>query len=198
MYYKLTFDMDIIDVTMNEGKNYIYAEAANIDEIETESCKKGSFDNIILSNKGIKEWPIVEFYYSSQASNRESDYLLNVKGWPIIHTRVTEALKEIKGIKFYPIKLVDIVTNAVNTNYFLMYIENFIDAFDMKKSQYRYNEKYNLYTFLPKGVFLDYETCSRYDIFRCEKSVAGIYVSSVFSNIIQENNFSGFKFVEQL
>ena len=31
-----------------------------------------------------------------------------------------------------------------------MYIKNFIDAFDMEKSKYRYNEKYDFYTFIPK------------------------------------------------
>lgn len=63
------------------------------------------------------------------------------------------------------------VTKKVNTNYVLMYIENFIDAFDMEKSKYKYNEKYDFYTFMPKAAYLNSSVCSEYDIFRCSKSV---------------------------
>ena len=37
-----------------------------------------------------------------------------------------------------------------------MYIANFIDAFDMEKSKYKYNEKYDFYTFMPMETFLTY------------------------------------------
>ncbi len=200
MFYKLTFDMDLIDKTIEKGNNYIYAETTNMDSIIYPEVKEGFFDNIILSNRTIEEWPNVEFYYSSKVSKRECDYLLNVKRWPIVHIRVKETLlkNNIMGIKFYPIKLVDVVTEDINTDYYLMYIENFIDAFDMERSQYRYNEKYNLYTFIPKHTYLNVAICSCYDIFRCEKSVAGIYVSDKFYNIITDNKFTGFAFEEQM
>ena len=139
MYYKLSFDMDKIDKSIDDGTNTIYAETTNMDEIEYESVKKGFFDNIILKPSSITNWPNVEFYYSSKVSDVESDYLLNVKRWPIVHIRVMEEFNKngIKGIQYYPIKVIDVVTKKVNTNYVLMYIENFIDAFDMEKSKYK-------------------------------------------------------------
>lgn len=81
MFYKLTYDMDSIDSAIEKGNNTIYAETTNIDEIEYPNINKGFFDNIILSNQKIDEliWPNVEFYYSSKASNLESEYLLNIK-----------------------------------------------------------------------------------------------------------------------
>lgn len=199
MFYKLAFDMDRIDDSIKDGTNTIYAETTNLDEITYLDVKKGYFDNIILSQRSIVDWPNVEFYYSSKVSNLESDYLLNVKRWPIIHVRVMEKFMEmdIKGLQYFPIKLVDVVTNNINNNYVLIYINNFIDAFDMEKSKYKYNEKYNLYTFIPQATYLNKEVCSQHDIFRCSKSVAAIYVSKKIKEIVEENNWIGFEFYEQ-
>lgn len=94
--------------------------------------------------------------------------------------------------------MIDEITQKINTNYYLMYIQNFIDAFDMDKSKYKYVEKYDCYIFIPKYTFLNRKICSNYDIFRCIKSKSAIYVSSKFYDIIKENNFSGFAFYEQL
>lgn len=63
MFYKLSFDMDRIDESIENGINTIYAETTNMDEIEYEDVKKGFFDNIILSPRSINNWPNVEFYY---------------------------------------------------------------------------------------------------------------------------------------
>lgn len=199
MFYKLTFDMDRIDESIKYGTNTIYAETTNMDEIEYNGIKKGFFDNIILSSCAIDNWPNVEFYYSSKASDLESDYLLNVKRWPIVHTRVMEEFekKGVKGIQYFPIKLIDVVTKKINYNYVLMYIVNFIDAYDMEKSKYRYNEKYNLYSFLPKDTYLNKSVCIKYDIFRCSKSVASIYVSEKVKKIVEDNHWIGFTFYEQ-
>lgn len=199
MFYKLSFDMDRVNESIKGGTNTIYAETTNMDEIEYEDVKKGFFDNIILSPRSINNWPNVEFYYSSEASNLESDYLLNVKRWPIVHIRVMEEFnkKGIRGLQYFPIKLIDVVTQKINTNYVLMYIVNFIDAFDMEKSKYRYNEKYGFYTFMPKETFLNQSICSEYDIFRCSKSVAAIYVSEQIKKIAEDNQWLGLTFYEQ-
>ena len=199
MFYKLTFDMDRIDESIKNQSNSIYAEKTNIDEIEYSDIKKGFFDNIILSPRVIDDWPNVEFYYSSKVSVLESDYLLNIKRWPIIHTRVMEEFNSrgIKGIQYLPIRLVDVVTQKVNHNYVLMYIQNFIDAFDMKKSKYRYNEKYNYYTFIPQETYLNLKICADHDVFRCSKSVASIYVSGKIKQIVEEKNWTGFEFYKQ-
>lgn len=199
MFYKLSFDMERIDESIKGRTNTIYAETTNMDEIEYEDVKKGFFDNIILSPRSINNWPNIEFYYSSKVSNLESDYLLNVKRWPIVHIRVMEEFnkKGIGGVQYFPIKLIDVVTQRINTNYVLMYILNCIDAFDMEKSKYKYNEKYDFYIFIPKETFLDQSICSKYDIFRCSKSVATIYVSEQIKKIVEDNQWIGFTFYEQ-
>lgn len=198
-FYKLTYDMNSIDKLTEAGKKYIFAEETNLKDIEYPGVKKGSFKNIILKEFDEIDWPIINFYYSSNASERESDYLLNVCRWPVVHERVKAVLEKEKivGIRFYDINLCDVVTRQVNTNYYVMYIENIIDAFDLSKSKYKYNEKYDMYTFIPKQTFLNHEKCMGYDIFRCSKSVAGIYVSDRFCNIIKEHEFTCFYFEEQ-
>jgi len=199
VFYKLSFDMDRVDVSIEDGNNTIYAETTNMDEIEYEDVKKGFFDNIILVPRSINYWPNVEFYYSSKASNLEGEYLLNVKRWPIVHVKVMETFnkKGIKGLQYFPIKLIDVVTQKVNTNYVLMYVVNFIDAFDMEKSKYKYNEKYDFYTFIPKETYLNKSVCQEYDIFRCSKSVSSIYVSEQIKKIVEDNHWIGFTFYEQ-
>ena len=198
-FYQLSYDMDLIDELIKIDENYIYAETTNIDKVESEKTKKGYFDNIVLKPNFDEKWPNIEFYYSSKVSTKESDYLLNVKRWPIVRVNVCEKLKEeaVNGLRFYPIKLIDVVSKKVNENYYLMYIDNFIDAFDMQKSRYKYNEKYNYYTFIPRQTYLNKEICSNYDIFRCIKSVAAIYVSEKFKKIVEENNWCGFHFEKQ-
>ena len=201
MFYKLTFDMDRIDESIEKGTNTIYAETTNIDEIEYPSVTKGFFDNIILSNRRIEDlsWPDVEFYYSSKASNLESEYLLNIKRWPIIHKKVQREFEKqsIEGIQFLPIKLIDVATNDINDNYVVMNILNFIEAYDLDKSKYKYNEKYDCYTFLPHETYLDKTVCGQYDIFRCTKSVSAIYVSEKIKQLIEDNKWVGFELQKQ-
>lgn len=198
-FYKLSFDMNQLEENTKNENNTIYAETTNIDEIVYKNIKKGFFDNIILAPRVIDSWPDVEFYYSSKAFNREGEYLLNVKRWPIVHISVMEEFvkKEINGLQFFPIKLIDVVTQDINANYVVMYIKNFIDAFDMEKSKYKYNEKYDFYTFIPKETYLNKSICSEYDIFRCSKSVATIYVSEKIKKIAEDNHWTGFSFYEQ-
>ena len=196
MFYKLTFDMDRIDEGIKEGTNTIYAEADNMDEIEYEGVKKGFFHNVILTPRTIRDWPEVIFYYSSKASGLESDYLLNIRSWPVVHVRVFEEFKKrgIRGVQYLAVKLVDVATGRVNADYVLMYVENFIDAFDLEKSEYVYDEEYDFYTFLPKKTYLNERVCAGYDIFRCAKSVAAVYVSGKIKEIVQENRWTGFCF----
>lgn len=179
MFYKLSFDMDRVDESIKDGTNTIYAETTNMDEIEYEDVKKGFFDNIILAPRSINNWPNVEFYYSSKVSNSEGNYLLNIKRWPIVHIRVMEEFNKrgIEGVQYFPV--------------------NFIDAFDMEKSKYKYNEKYDFYTFMPKETYLNRSICSEHDIFRCSKSVAAIYVSEKIRKIVEDNHWLGFTFYEQ-
>ena len=200
MFYKLLYDMDSIDKLLVENKNYIYAESTNMDEIEHLNIKKGFFDKVIFSKYDKIDWPEVIFYYNSSMSERESDFLLNIKRWPIVHKKVVETLckESFRGIKFYQVKLVDIIKKTVNLNYFVMYIENFIDAFDMNKSKYIYNEKYDVYTFVPQKTYLDLQICNKYDVFRCKYNIAPVYVSELFKNIVEKNQWTGFYFEKQL
>lgn len=198
MFYKLEFDMERDNKAIKSWENTIYAQQSNLKEIEYPGFKKGFFNNVIFSDCDIKDWPEVVFYYSSKASDIESDYLINIVKWPIIHIRVMNKLQEsgIEGIRYLPIKLYDIVTDRINKNYVVMYITNFIEGYDMEKSEYDYFPKYDYYTFLPGKTFLNYGVCDGYEIFRCTKNKPAIYVSQKFKDIIDINNFIGFRFYE--
>lgn len=199
MFYRMDFDMEIIDESIREGTNAIYAEQDNLSEIEYDGIKKGFFDNIILSDRKIDSWPEVKFYYSSKVSNRENEYLLSSTSWPIIHKKVQDIFERerIQGIEYYSIELVDVCTDEINDNYVLMYVKNFIDAYDMEKSRYSYEPKYNFYSFEPHATYLSAKVCEAYDIFRCKQDVTSLYVSEKIKKIIDENQWKGFDLVRQ-
>lgn len=196
MFYELRYNMDTIDELILTGKQYIYAEEDNFSELDNKYPSEVGFRYSIVQPNLDIVWPEVRFYYSSTASNLESDYLLNTSRWPIVHKRVKEAFENngIQGVKFFPIVLIDVVTNYENTNYFVMYITNFLNAYDMDKSEYKYLEKYDAYIFLPKRIFLSCSVCEKYDIFRCSKNVSCIYVSERIYSIIMDKKFTGFAF----
>lgn len=194
MFYEMRYDMDNIDELHSLGRQYIYAEKNNFEELRKQF--DSDFRYLLVKQNLSITWPNVEFYYSSMASDLESDYLLNASRWPIVHKRVKDVLEKerIQGISFFPIILIDVETNKRNQNYYAMYVTNFIDAYDMNKSTYKYFMKHNAYVFLPKQTYLKQEVCEKYDIFRCLKNVSCIYVSEHFYSIIVANKFSGFTF----
>lgn len=50
---------------------------------------------------------------------------------------------------------------------------------------------------MPKETYLNKSVCSKYDIFRCSKSVASIYVSEQVKKMVEDNRWIGFTFFEQ-
>lgn len=200
MFYKLTYDMENLDDLIAKGANYIYAEDDNLDLIETDGFEKGRFHTLPIKDCIVKDWPEVIFYFSSSASNKKSDYLLNNNGWPIVSKQVKDKLEEnnVQGVLFYPIILQDVVTDNQIEDYYFMYITRFVDCYDMDKSEYRYNTKYDVYTFIPMKTYLNADVCKDEDVFRALKSPSNIYVSEKVYSIIKENQFTAFSLKMQL
>lgn len=194
--YKLSFDRDIAVKKDKNGKKAIFAEKSNLDEIEYKNIKKGWFCHVISSKEKIYNWPNVEFIYDSKKGDVKSDYLNNIHDWPIVKRSVMELFDKngIKGIQYFPITLIDLETNEKMDDYVVMYIENFIEAYDLSKSKYTYYKEYDAYFFLPHEIYFDKEVCAKYDIFRCIKDTQLIYVSEKFVSIIEDNQLSGFEF----
>lgn len=195
MFYQLKYDMDLVDKVIEKKKCYIYGDGNNINDIEYENYPKGRFHTIIHSEKKVESWPNVEFYYNSLEMTEESDYLGNIDSWPIFRKNVVKILKkEYPNLEFYPVKLIDVATGSINTNYFVLHVLCVIDAFDMKNSKYRYNEKYDVYFFEPKGERIDSLKCQGVDVFRASKNFTVIYVSDKFSQMVMKHKWTGFAF----
>jgi hypothetical protein len=199
MFYSLTLNGEKYEASLEDGTNPIFARETNLDEIVYKDIKKGWFRTIVMRQEKIEDWPNVEFYYDSTESNLETEYLLNVANWPVIHIKVMKKFIEmgIEGLRFFPIKLIDTITGNLSSNYVLMYIENFIEAYDMERSKYEYNEKYDFYFFWPNATYMNVEVCSQYDIFKCVKEEATIYVSQRVKDAIEENHWDWFSFYKQ-
>ena len=200
MYYKLTFNHDLIDESIDNGTYPIYAEVSNLKEIEYPGIKQGFFFNIFFETNGreITNWPVVDFYYSSKVSTLENEYLSNVNNWLIVHKKVKKEFEKqkIQGIQYLPVRVVDVLTHSVSHNYYAVNILNWIDGIDMEASEWEYEEEDDAYFFEPKGMVLDEQKCEGYDIFRCTKDTICIFVSEKIKKIFEKNNWQWFSLSE--
>lgn len=180
------------------GKSYIWAEEDNIDSIVVESENDYRLEFAIYGKSIDFEWPNIEMYYDPKNGDCESDYLRNTTRWPIVHKKVKNLINiyKIKGVKFYPINLINNETKEINRNYYLLFVENVIEAYDLQKSIYTICNEDN-YSFLPHNSFLNKENCEEYDIFRPDKEPLQIIVSDRFRDMIEDNKLTGFGFVYQ-
>lgn len=196
MYYKLTFNFDLIDKSIEKGTYPIYAEVSNLKEIEYPGIKQGFFRNVFFETNGreITDWPDVDFYYSSKVSTLENEYLSNVNNWLVVHKKVKKEFEKqkIQGIQYLPVRVVDVLTHSVNHNYYAVNILNWIDGIDMEASEWEYVEEDDVYFFDPKGMVLDEQKCEGYDIFRCTKDTICIFVSEKIKKIFEKNNWQWF------
>ena len=200
MYYKLTFNHDLIDESIDNGTYPIYAEVSNLKEIEYPGIKQGFFRNIFFETNGreITNWPVVDFYYSSKVSTLENEYLSNVNNWLIVHKKVKKEFEKqkIQWIQYLPVRVVDVLTHSVSHNYYAVNILNWIDGIDMEASEWEYEEEDDAYFFEPKGMVLDEQKCEGYDIFRCTKDTICIFVSEKIKKIFEKNNWQWFSLSE--
>ena len=200
MYYKLTFNHDLIDESIDNGTYPIYAEVSNLKEIEYPGIKQGFFRNIFFETNGreITNWPVVDFYYSSKVSTLENEYFSNVNNWLIVHKKVKKEFEKqkIQGIQYLPVRVVDVLTHSVSHNYYAVNILNWIDGIDMEASEWEYEEEDDAYFFEPKGMVLDEQKCEGYDIFRCTKDTICIFVSEKIKKIFEKNNWQWFSLSE--
>ena len=200
MYYKLTFNHDLIDESIDNGTYPIYAEVSNLKEIEYPGIKQGFFRNIFFETNGreITNWPVVDFYYSSKVSTLENEYLSNVNNWLIVRKKVKKEFEKqkIQGIQYLPVRVVDVLTHSVSHNYYAVNILNWIDGIDMEASEWEYEEEDDAYFFEPKGMVLDEQKCEGYDIFRCTKDTICIFVSEKIKKIFEKNNWQWFSLSE--
>lgn len=198
MIYKLSLDAELYEKAKKNKESIIFVEKTNVNDIEYNGFKKGFFRTCVFKNIDNIDWPNIEFYYDSKKQYKGFDFLFNVTGWPVIHRRVMDRLKEIEvmGVEYYPIKLVDVKTKEINNDYVLIYIRNFIEAYDMEKSKYEYNEKYDFYNFLPHDIVMNQEVCCKYDFFRCKKFNVPIYISQRIRDEIVSNGWTGFLMAE--
>ena len=200
MYYKLTFNHDLIDESIDNGTYPIYAEVSNLKEIEYPGIKQGFFRNIFFETNGIEitNWQVLDFYYSSKVSTLENEYLSNVNNWLIVHKKVKKEFEKqkIQGIQYLPVRVVDVLTHSVSHNYYAVNILNWIDGIDMEASEWEYEEEDDAYFFEPKGMVLDEQKCEGYDIFRCTKDTICIFVSEKIKKIFEKNNWQWFSLSE--
>ena len=196
MFYELLDNDDLLDEPVGGIKRPIYAAESNLDDVEYKDVKKGYFSHLIADGKKLDSLPELKFYYSSKVSSLKTEYLINHEQWPIVHEKVMKEFKSLKlsHIQYIPITLIDIDTNQECHEYYAMNILDCIEAIDLEKSEYDYDEEFNVYWFMPRSIYLNRSACSGHNIFRATKHSASLYVSEKVKSIIENHNWIGFAF----
>lgn len=193
-FYEMSFFYDEFDKSNSYS---LMAQRTNVDEIEIDGIPKGNVSKIIYGQGEINDLKDAKFFIDGYCEQTLDDYLRNIINWPLVSEKTKNALGEVNGIRFYPVSIINGEDNEIIATYYLLYIENFIDAYNMEKSKYRYNQKHNIYFFMPMDIYMNENVCNNYDIFRCNQNNTHIYVSEKIKSIIENQGLTGVKFLPQ-
>lgn len=182
-YYKLIYDYDNDD-------NFINCSIGCI----------GDMNEYVTSNgKIIKDWKDVVFKYHSDEGNVMSDYVANVYRWLIVSSNFCFLINKMissTNIQYLPIKLVETNSGIENETYKVANILDVVDALDLKHSQYDIFELNDEKIISVEKYALKASEIKGHDIFRLKSDTIPIFISERIKKIIEENELSGFAFLE--
>lgn len=181
-YYKLIYDYEKDD-------NYVNCDVGHI----------GNMDEYITSNgKKIKEWNDVVFEYNSNEGDIFTDYLANLYRWIIVSSAFIELTQKVieNQVQYLPVKVMDKITKAETDSYFVANIVTTVDGLDMKKSKYDIFELDDEKIVSVKKYVLKKSEIADNHIFRLKSDTIPVFVSETIKRMIEDNNLSGFAFLE--
>lgn len=181
-YYKLIYDYE-------QDDNYVNCDVASIGNMN---------EYITISGKEIKEWGKVVFEYDSTEGNILTDYLANLYRWFVVSENFCVKTKKIleNQVQYLPVKVFDRFTGFKVESYFVANIVTVIDALDLD------NSKYDIFELddekiisVEKYALKSSEIVNRH-IFRLKDDTIPIFISETLKNVIEDNGFTGFEFLE--
>lgn len=181
-YYKLIYNYEKDD-------NYANCDIAYIGNMDEYITTKG---------KEIKEWQSVVFEYDSAEGNILTDYLANLHRWLVVSDIFLKATQKIveNQVQYLPVKVIDRHTKAEVVSYFVANIINIIDAIDLENSKYDIFELGDEKIISVEKYALKSSEIVNQHIFRLKDDTIPVFVSETLKNVIENNDFTGFEFLE--
>jgi len=128
-----------------------------------------------------------------------SDYLACALGWPLISNNIKNIFEQlnINNIQYLPIKIINKITNKINTNYYVLnIITKLKNGYNLSETKHDYNIDENGVKILsiidPKPV-LNYEVVKDFDIFYLEGTTY-LYISEKIKKEFKKNKVTGCDF----
>ncbi|QEH70627.1 hypothetical protein QTL86_22710 [Cellulosilyticum sp. ST5] len=166
-------------------------------------CKSAKSSNvnqyIVCKGEKVAQWPEeVMFEYNSKEENIFTDYLHNAKGWLIVSKQFRILIRTLieEEVQYLPVKIKDVVTQEVVTDYQVANIIDVLEALDLEHSDYSYITAKDIKLLSVKKYGLKAEVIKGHHIFKLKESIMPIFVSEVFKKEIETNKLSGFSFLE--
>lgn len=181
-YYKLMYDYEKDD-------GYINCDRADIGDMNEYIVSKGVI---------IDEWKDVVFKYDSTEGTILTDYLANLYRWLIVSDKFVEVTKSVIGnqVQYLPVKIVENTEKVGDISCQVANIVNVLDAFDLENSDYSIFKLRERQVVSVKKYALKSDKIEGNHIFRLKDDMIPVFVSETLKKIIEDNNLSGFAFLE--
>lgn len=185
-YFYLIYDYE-------NDEDAIVCESDELYDINRYDIEKGTYINTWNDR--------ITMFFNPKEGNKTTDFLGNDLGWLIVSEKLKSILEfnEIKGIQFLSIKIKNILSNTILSNYYVANIYNLVDALELEKSDYNRfkldedEEIISVSKHAIKGNLI-----KNIDIFRLQGDSFPIFVSEKIVQLIAENKITGFYFNEVL
>ena len=181
-YYKLIYDYE-------QDDNYANCDVASIGNMD---------EYITISGKEIKQWGRVVFEYDSTEGNVLTDYLANPHRWFVVSENFCNKTQKIleNQVQFLPVKVIDRFSGIEVDSYFVANIVTVIDALDLDNSKYDVFELDDEKIISVEKYALKSSEIVNRHIFRLKDDTIPIFISETLKKVIEDNDFTGFEFLE--
>lgn len=182
-YYKLIYDFENDD-------NYIgctVSDALNLSQyIVCEGIKIENWNNNIT------------FDFNPDEGEVETEYLGNSYGWLIFSSKFKNNMSYLvdTSIQYLDISIRNIKNNTELIGYNVANVITVLDALDLENSKYDLFELDDEKILSVEKYALKGCKIKDYNIFKLKDDTIPTFVSEEFKNKVEENNFTGFQFLE--
>lgn len=182
-YYKLIYDFendnDYIGCTVSDKFNinqYIVCEGKKVDDWN---------DNTLLE-------------FSSDEGDIESDYLANNYGWLVFSENFKKKMDCLieNDIQYLDIKIRNTKNQSELAGYKVVNVITVMDALDLENSKYDLFELDDEKIMSIEKYALKKDRIVNSNIFKLKDDTIPTFVSEKFKKIVEENNLTGFQFLE--
>lgn len=182
-YYKLIYDFENDD-------DYIGCTASGMVNLD---------QYIVCEGNKIETWNTeITFDFNPDEGKVETDYLGNSYGWLIFSENFINRTNHLvnNSIQYLPITIENKKNNTILVGYQVANVYKVINALDLE------NSKYDLFDLDDEKILsvekyaLKKEVIRGHNIFKLENDTIPTFVSGELKNKIEENNLTGFQFLE--